>query len=156
MFTLDIPGFGQVKLMHFVTDFTGTLSVDGQLMPGVKEGLNKIAKIVKLHVLTADTFGRARAELDGVDCEIHILTGENHDIQKEHFVHGLGAATVIALGNGKNDRLMLKAARVGIAVCLAEGCAGDAIMAADLLVMSPLQAIELLLTPNRLKATLRF
>jgi hypothetical protein len=29
MFELDIPGFGNVILKHLVTDFTGTLSVDG-------------------------------------------------------------------------------------------------------------------------------
>ena len=29
MFKVDIPGFGSVKLEHLVSDFTGTLSVDG-------------------------------------------------------------------------------------------------------------------------------
>jgi soluble P-type ATPase len=156
MFDLICPGFGQVELMHCVTDFTGTLSVDGRLLPGVREGLNTLAKVVEVHVLTADTFGMARAELAGVDCEVYILTGENHDVQKEEFVRELGADSVIAMGNGNNDRLMLKAARLGIAVCLAEGCARDAIDAADILVMSPLDAFNLLASPNRLKATLRF
>mgnify|MGYP001563781915 CR=1 FL=1 len=31
MFEIDIPGFGLVKLEHLVSDFTGTLSVDGKL-----------------------------------------------------------------------------------------------------------------------------
>ncbi len=35
MFELDIPGFGSVRLEHLVSDFTGTLSVDGKLFPGV-------------------------------------------------------------------------------------------------------------------------
>ncbi len=29
MFELDIPGFGSVRLEYLVSDFTGTLSVDG-------------------------------------------------------------------------------------------------------------------------------
>ena len=29
MFKIDIPGFGVVRLEHLVSDFTGTLSVDG-------------------------------------------------------------------------------------------------------------------------------
>lgn len=156
MFDLDVPGFGAVKLKHCVTDFTGTLSVDGKLLPGVRERLNEVAGLVEVHVLTADTFGRARAELDGVQCEIRILTGEGHDEQKEDFVKALGAEGVIALGNGNNDRLMLKAARIGIAVCLDEGCARDALFSSDIAVKSAVDALDLLLNPKRLKATLRF
>ena len=83
MLEINIPGFGQIKLKHLVSDFTGTLSVDGKLLPGVKGRLNKIAKFLKIHILTADTFGRARAELKGINCTIHILEGRNHDIRKE-------------------------------------------------------------------------
>lgn len=156
MFELDIPGFGFVRMKHLVSDFTGTLSVDGKLLPGVKECLNEIAKILTVHVLTADTFGKAREELKGIMCEVHILTGENHDSQKEEFVQKLGAEKVIALGNGNNDRKMLKAAKIGIAVCLDEGCATDALVSSDIVVKSPVDAFDLLLYPKRLTATLRF
>jgi len=156
MFSLKIPGLGQIRLEHLVTDFTGTLSVDGKLLPAVKETLNGIADAVKIHVLTADTFAMARAELADVECDIHILDGERHDLQKEAFVERIGAEHVMALGNGNNDRLMLKAAKIGIAVCLPEGCARDAVDAANILVTSPLDALQLLAAPNRLKATLRF
>jgi len=156
MFELKIPGFGPVLLHHLVSDFTGTLSVDGELLPGVKEKLNELAGILDVHILTADTFGKARNELEGVRCDIHILTGDSHDIQKEEFVQKLGAGSVIALGNGNNDRRMLKAARVGIAVCLAEGCSRDAIVSADIVLSSPVDALNLIFNPNRMKATLRF
>jgi hypothetical protein len=36
MFELDIPGFGLVRLEHLVSYFTGTLSVDGRLLQGVR------------------------------------------------------------------------------------------------------------------------
>lgn len=156
MFELDIPSFGHIRLEHMVSDFTGTLSVDGRLMPGVKEQLNRISEFMKVHILTADTFGRAKAELDGINCEVHILEGNDHDIQKEDYVKRLGADKVIAFGNGNNDRKMLKAGRIGIAVCLKEGCAIDAITSADILVTSTIDALDLLLNPKRLKATLRF
>ncbi len=156
MLEIEIPGFGQVKLRHLVSDFTGTLSVDGELLTGVKEKLNEMAGILEVHILTADTFGKARDELEGVLCNIHILTGESHDVQKEEFVQKLGAGSVIALGNGNNDRKMLKAARVGIAVCLAEGCSRDAVVAADIVVLSPIDALNLIFNPKRMKATLRF
>jgi soluble P-type ATPase len=106
--------------------------------------------------VTADTFGRARSELAGVGCSLHILRTGAEDVQKEDYVRKLGAEAVMALGNGNNDQRMLRAARVGIAVCLAEGCAVAALTAADLAVASPVDALDLCLHPERLKATLRF
>jgi soluble P-type ATPase len=156
LFELDIPGFGFVRLENLVSDFTGTLSVDGKLLPGVPESLNRIAKSLKIHILTADTFGMARAELEGINCEIHILDGADHDVQKEKYVKKLAAEGVCALGNGKNDRRMLKAVKIGIAVCLKEGCSVDAITSADIVVTSTADALDLFLSPKRLKATLRF
>jgi len=145
-----------VKLENLVSDFTGTLSVDGKLLPGVREQLNSIAGFLTIHILTADTFGKAREELEGIQCLIHILTGRDHDVQKEEFVRKLGPERVAAFGNGNNDRKMLKLARVGIAVSEGEGCAADAIMAADIHVRSAADGLSLLLNPKRIKATLRY
>ncbi len=156
MLEVDIPGFGLVRLNHLVSDYTGTLSVDGKLQAGVREYLNRVAEFLRIHILTADTFGKARAELEGINCDVHVLEGENHDMQKEEYVKKLGTESVIALGNGNNDRKMLKAARIGIAVCLKEGCSTDAIISADIFVTSTIDALELLLNHKRLKATLRF
>ena len=156
MIEIDIPGFGPVRLEHLVSDFSGTLSVNGQLIEKVDARLNKLAESMKIHILTADTFGKAQAELKGINCEIHILPGENHDVQKEEFVAKLGADSVVAFGNGNNDRRMLKAARLGIAVSEGEGCAVDAIMAANIHVRSAVEGLDLLLNTKRLKATLRF
>lgn len=156
MVTVDIPGFGRVEIGHLVSDFTGTLSEDGRLCEGVRERLQRLSEKLQIHILTADTFGTARAELEGINCRVHILSGHRHDRQKEAYVVDLGAETVFALGNGNNDRLMLERARVGVAVCLKEGCAVDAIRSADILVKSIVDGLDLLLNPKRLKATLRF
>ncbi len=156
MLEVDIPGFGYVKANHLVSDFTGTLSVQGKIVPGVKELLGTISAVLDVHILTADTFGTARSELAGVACRIHMLGEGREDLQKEKYVQGLGAETVIALGNGNNDRRMLKTARIGIAVCLSEGCAREAAVSADILVTSITDALEMLLSVKSLKATLRF
>jgi soluble P-type ATPase len=139
---IDIPGFGMVKLQHLVSDFTGTLSVDGILIPKVEARLNKLSEMLKIHILTADTFGKAQAALKDVNCELH--------------VNKLGADGVVALGNGKNDRKMIKVAKIGIAVTEGEGCAVDAIMAADIHVRAALDGLDLLLNTKRCKATLRY
>ena len=156
MFELEIPGFGKVELEYLVSDFTGTLSVDGKLIPGVEERLNKISEFLKIYVLTADTFGRAEKELSGVNCEVIILQGADQDKQKEDFVKKLGAEKVIAFGNGNNDRRMLKAAKIGVCILLEEGCSVSALTSADILVKSINDGLDLLLHPLRLKATLRF
>jgi soluble P-type ATPase len=156
MFELDIPGFGHINLEHLVSDFTGTLSVDGKLLAGVKDRFNQLAESLSIHVLTADTFNMANTELENINCDVRILTGDDHDLQKEEYVKKLGADCVVAFGNGNNDRKMLKAAKIGIAVCLNEGCATDAAISANIMVTSATDALDLLLNPKRLKATLRF
>ena len=156
MLEIDMPGFGLVRLEHLVSDFTGTLSVDGRILPGVRGQLNEIAKFLKVHILTADTFGKAKAELEGVNCDVYILTGKDHDVQKEEYVKKLGAKNVVAFGNGNNDRRMLKISRIGIAVSQGEGCAVDAIIASDIHVTSANIGLDLLLHPKRIKAALRF
>lgn len=155
MLRIDIPGYGTLELEHYVTDFSGTLSEEGSLMPGVREKLNGLSGSLMIHVLTSDTFGRALQELDGIACTAHVLKGEGHTGQKRAYVEKLGADKVVAAGNGNNDVEMLKAAKLGIAVCLSEGCSTEAINVADILVKSATDAIDLLLNHKRLIATLR-
>jgi soluble P-type ATPase len=117
--------------------------------------LNELSQKLSVHVLTSDTFGLARQELEGVNCLLHVLEGEGHLTQKEKYVISLGAETVAALGNGNNDAGMLGAAALGICVCLKEGCSTEALKKSRILVRSPIDAIDLLLYPKRLTATLR-
>jgi len=152
---IDIPGFGAVCLAHLVSDYNGTLAVDGRLLPEVKDRLLNLAEFVKIHVVTADTCGLVRQEMEGMPCLIHILMGENQDAQKEAYVEKLGPEQVAAFGNGKNDRRMLETARLGIAVTEGEGCAVEAILAADIHVRSAAEGLDLLLHTQRCKATLR-
>ena len=156
MIELEIPGFGAIKLEHLVSDFTGTLSFNGKLIPGVKEKLNALADLLTIHVLTSDTFGSAKAELSDVKCDVHILEGEFHDLQKEEYIEKLGTISVVAFGNGNNDRKMLRVARIGIAVTEGEGCAVDILMAGDIHVTGIINGLDLLLNTKRLTATLRY
>ena len=155
MIRLDIQGFGILELRHFVSDFSGTLAEDGVLLPGITEKLRELSGHLTVHVITSDTFGKAREELRGVPCRIQVLEGDRHLTQKETYIASLGSDTVVSIGNGNNDAGMLKAARLGICVCLKEGCSVAALSASAVLVRSPIDAIDLLLNPKRLTATLR-
>ncbi len=66
MIAIDIPGFGALRLEHLVLDYNGTLAADGELLPGVGEALRALARDVRIHAITADTFGRAAEMLAGL------------------------------------------------------------------------------------------
>lgn len=156
MLDIDIPGFGSLRLEYLVCDFTGTISMDGKLLPKVKEKLNALASDLKIFVLTADEFGTAQDELKDVNCKVHIIKGPEIDMWKAEFVKSLGFDSVVAFGNGLNDRAMLKVARLGIIVVGGEGCAVESLLSADVQVINPVDGLDLLVHPRRLRATLKF
>jgi len=51
---------------------------------------------------------------------------------------------------------MLKVARLGFIVAGGEGCAVEALLAADIQLASAVDGLDLLLNPRRLRATLKF
>jgi soluble P-type ATPase len=152
MIRLDIPKRGIIELQHAVFDINGTLAIDGMPIAGVVDRLKALGEHLSLHALTAGTHGNL-AELEhllGLPLQI-ITSGE----EKMHYVEQLGPAHVIAFGNGMNDVGMLRVAAIGVAVLAGEGAAMDALQAADLLALGPVDAIDLVLNPKRLVATLR-
>jgi soluble P-type ATPase len=152
MIRIDIPQRGIIELRHAVFDVNGTLAVDGMPISGAVDRLQSLAEHLSLHALTAGTHGNI-AELErtlGFPLQI-ISSGE----EKMHFVEQLGPASVIAFGNGRNDVAMLRMAAIGVAILAGEGVAIEALQAADVLALGPLDAIDLVLKPKRLIATLR-
>jgi P-type E1-E2 ATPase len=155
MLDLMIPGFGRLELTDAVCDYNGTLAADGLLIDGVHERIQRLSSELRVHVVTADTFGSAATQLQRLPCALVILNAENQAEAKRDFVQSLSAAHVVAIGNGRNDRMMLEAAALGIAVCGAEGAAAHVLQAGDIVVGRIVDALDLLLHPKRLMATLR-
>ena len=155
MYVVDIPGFGHLELAHLVLDFNGTLAVDGRCLPGVAEALHSVSSMLRIHVLTADTFGRAAEELAGLPVELSKIPDTAQAEAKLAFVERLDPAYVVAVGNGRNDRAMLERAALSVAVMQAEGIAAETLGAADIVVSDILDALQLLRQPLRLTATLR-
>ncbi len=155
MLTIDIPGFKQLQLKHLVLDYNGTLACDGSLLPDVTAVLNKLTEALTIHVITADTFGSVAQEIASISCNLNVISPHNQDQAKEEYVNHLNPYHVVAIGNGRNDCLMLQQAALGIAVMQQEGAAAKTLQAADLVSYDILAALNLLLKPNRLIATLR-
>lgn len=152
---ITVPGIGSIELKHLVFDYNGTIARDGQLMSNLDKTFTQLAETVTVHVLTADTGGTVTQELEGLPCRLHIIASGDEAEQKEAYVQALGAESVVCIGNGANDRLMLKAARLGIAVLEGEGSAVSAILQADIVTRSIYDALGLLMVPQRIVATLR-
>jgi soluble P-type ATPase len=153
--TFDIPGYKILRLAHLVMDYNGTLAVDGKLIDGVGPRLENLSKDLEIHVITADTFGLVQQQMAGLPCQVSVLGKDNQDEAKLNYVRELGLEQTVCIGNGRNDRLMLKAVALGLAVVLAEGIAGETIQAADVICRNINDALDLLLHPLRLTATLR-
>ena len=155
MITIDIPGHNALNLSHLVLDYNGTIAIDGTLIPGVAETLNHLGKMISIHVVTADTFGSAAANLENITAELVQLPEGNQDIAKRDFIRKLNPSHTAAIGNGRNDQLMLKEAVLGIAVILGEGAFSKTVMDADVICTDILSGLSLLSHPKRLMATLR-
>jgi len=152
---IEIPGYGTLRINHVVMDYNGTLAVDGMPAEGVPAALEKLADSLDLHVLTADTFGKAAAEMADLPCHLCILPRGDQAGAKRDYVKHLGAEQTAAVGNGRNDRMMLETAVLGICVLLEEGAAVQTLQSADVVCPSIVSALELLASPLRLTATLR-
>ncbi len=155
MIELNIPGRGQVRLEHLVSDVNGTLAVDGELPEGLVKRLSALRDRLTLHLVTADTHGRQAV----IDRQLNLtavrLQPGAEAEQKAEYVRRLGAEKVIAIGQGANDAEMLREAAIGICVLSTEGTAVSALLAADLVVRDIFEALDLLEKPLRLVASLR-
>lgn len=155
MISLDIPDFGPLQLDHLVSDYNGTLALDGILHSGVADRLRELAKEVAIHVVTADTFGVVREQLAGLPVTLTIVSPENQAFAKLQYAERLNASRVVALGNGRNDRKLFAAAALSIGLIQEEGIATATLLEADIVTACITDALDLLASPDRIKATLR-
>ncbi len=155
MLSIDIPGFGLLELEHLVLDVNGTLAQDGEVLAGVEDALAQLEGLLHVVAVTADTHGGATELLGPLGLEIRVIGRGREAESKLDLVDELGGDSVVAIGNGANDELMLRDAALGIAVVGGEGAASATVAAADIVVFGIESALGLLTEPRRLIATLR-
>lgn len=155
MISISIPGWRNVEIENIVLDLNGTIATDGKIDPASKEKINLLAKKVKVYVLTADTHGTASEEMKELEAELIEIPEEDSKNRKSLFLRSLNPDQTVAVGNGSNDQLILKEARLGIAILGDEGMSVLAAKHADIIVKNISDALDLFLKPKRLIATLR-
>lgn len=150
-----IPGKGSYDIHYLLLDMNGTIGLDGALLEGVADRLARLPQTVRPLIATADTHGGASLVGERLGIETVTLEPGDEAEAKLAILSRLGAEQTVAVGNGANDVLILKESAVGICVLGQEGASAAAALAADVLVHDIRDALDLLLHPQRLVATLR-
>ena len=154
MIVIEIPGRKPLRINHVVLDYNGTAAVDGMLLKGVKERIARLKELAHVYVLTADTYGTVTRQCGPLGITVRTFPREGAAGCKEEIVKGLEGG-VACLGNGFNDIQMFDAARLSIAVLEREGMCAALLGHAAVVVRSIEDGLDLLLKPDRLRATLR-
>ncbi|MDD3022760.1 MAG: ATPase P [Syntrophomonadaceae bacterium] len=155
MLQISIPGREDIELHHLLLDMNGTLTVDGLLAEGIKERIEFIKTKMNVFMLTADTFGTGARVAEELGIEIFVVSSVNGTKDKADYIAALEPEGVVAIGNGSNDADMLELASLAIAIIGREGCSLAALHKADIAVVDIFDALDLLINPLRLIATLR-
>jgi len=154
--SINIPGRSQnIEITTLLLDLNGTLSFDGNLIEGVAERIARLKEKVEIYLLTADTFGFGAHIAAELKINFVKVSQEDGDKDKKVFLQRFAAQNVAAVGNGFNDRSMLSEAGLSIIVIGPEGCSFKALAGADIAMTDINNALDLLLNPVRIKATLR-
>jgi soluble P-type ATPase len=155
MIGISVPGRGSQNIEHLILDLNGTISVDGRIVRGVKEKLRELSEELEITVVTADMHRNAERLLADLPVRIHRIRGNQENEQKLEVVLEKGKENTVSIGNGCNDVFMLRESAIGICVAGKEGASTEALLASDVVVPTINDALDLLLKPQRLRATLR-
>jgi P-type E1-E2 ATPase len=152
---ITIPGRGNYTIKNVVLDLNGTIAVDGNIIRGVKEKVAMLSQEVAIFLVTADTNKNAERLVENLPVILYKIKEAEEDDQKLQVVLKKGKNNTVSIGNGCNDVSMLKESAIGICIVGGEGTSAEAMMASDVVVATINDALDLLLKPHRLKATLR-
>ncbi len=155
MILLSIPSQKNITLHHLLLDYNGTLACDGVLKNGVMSRLEKLSTLLTIHVITADTFGSVAQQCNCDFIHIEVISKTDQAKAKLNYLETLNQNHTIAMGNGRNDLLMLQEAILGFALLQEEGCDTQTLIASDAIFRDINDALDALLHPERLIATFR-
>ena len=156
MVSIDIPGKGKMNIENLVLDFNGTIAYDGNIKNGIREKIQRVHEMgINIYILTADTYHQAAEQCKDMPVTLEIFDVDNAALSKRELVNNIDSKLTMTIGNGNNDVEMFEESILSVAVIGDEGCAVKAIFAADIITNNIDDAIDLLLNPHRIKATLR-
>ena len=154
MLKINIPGREEMILSHLVLDYNGTIAEDGAIIESIRPRLEQLSRELSIYVITADTHGTAAQRCAGLPLQVLTFpTAQVGQIKADQCRKLSGG--VVCIGNGFNDIQMSDVCDLSICVMGREGCCGALLMHTDVVVTSIDDALDLLIQPDRLRATLR-
>ncbi|HVO70812.1 MAG TPA: hypothetical protein VMT24_12250 [Aggregatilineaceae bacterium] len=153
--SISIPGWGDLHVTNAMFDLNGTLACDGLIADSTRDRLKVLGDTLALYIMTADTHGTLDQVTAGLPVQVQRVQQPLGAAEKHDFLVRLGAGQTVAVGNGGNDVEMLQAAALGIVILGPEGAASAALRSADLVFGHIDDALDSLIHPRRLVATLR-
>lgn len=154
MLKIEVPGREDLILNHLILDYNGTIAEDGEILESIRPRLEALSKDLAICVITADTHGTAAKKCAGLPLKVLTFPTSEVGAIKAAEARKCGGG-VVTIGNGYNDIPMSDTADLSICVIGREGCCGALLMHCDVVVSSIDDALDLLLKPGRLRATLR-
>lgn len=153
---INIPGKEDLEIHNILLDYNGTIACDGTIKNSVKDKIISLNnKGFKVYVLTADTHGTVKEQCENLPITIEIFDNSNAAEYKRKIVQKLCSKNCMSIGNGFNDRKMFRESAISVAVIGDEGCSTKSLLEADIVCTSIDDALDLLLSPKRIIATLR-
>lgn len=151
---IEIPGREPLEIQNLLLDYNGTIAKDGKIPEALYPKLRALALKLNLIILTADTYGTVEKEASALGLQVRRFPRENAAREKYRILKEQEGQS-LCIGNGFNDIEMCREADLAFAVLDAEGMAARLLPHCDVLCRSSAEALDLLLNPRRLIATLR-
>lgn len=152
---IKVPGFKEIVAENLIMDYNGTLAKNGKILDGVIDKLRDIKEDLNIYILTADTFGTVHSQFENTNIKIIVVDSEDSSISKRAAVESLGVDNSICIGNGYNDIEMMQVATLSIGIAQEEGMSGKLFLYSDMVFVSILDALDSIINPDRIIATLR-
>lgn len=148
-----IPQVWEIDITTIVLDLNGTLAVQWVVVDGVEDRINKLKTLgFSIILFTGDQRGNASLlckEL-GIECSY----ASSHE-EKEKLFLELDVDHTAAIGNARIDNGTFRHAKLSIATLQAEGIHTGILPYIDIIVPSILDALDLFIDWDSLKATMR-
>ena len=149
---INITEDKSITIDTLLLDANGTLTIDGILIDGVKERITELKKHFEIIMLTGDRLGTAGALADKLEIKWELASTA---AEKQLVAERMGSNRCASIGNGAIDAKLLGTCALGIAVIQEEGLSPKALNSADILTLNIIDALDLLINPNRIGTTLR-
>jgi P-type E1-E2 ATPase len=114
-----------------------------------------LSQKLDIFLVTADTNKSAERLVRDLPVTLYTIKETEENDQKLRVVLKQDKNNTVSIGNGCNDVSMLKESAIGICIVGGEGASAEAMMVSDLVISTINDALDLLLKPHRLRATLR-